>query len=193
MVYEEVVVKYTYWEDYREGPARQWDEVPWNRFRAFLTRDQLKARFGKKKAMLVNLDYEPKGMSESAKTDIPPDLYKKACVHEYWDREKKQTIWIAPGTPDLVLDTVDDPLKLPGVYPNAPPLLANSTNDKRIPVPDYIQYQDQARELDKLTARIDKLTGALKVMGCSAPGTLWTNLRRSGPTASSSTSGRRNG
>src|SRR6185312_2297824 len=43
--------------------------------------------------------------------------------------------------------------------------LANKTNDKRIPVPDFIQYQDQARELDRLTARIDKLQGALKVMG----------------------------
>ena len=53
----------------------------------------------------------------------------------------------------------------PGFFPNPDPLLANKTNDKRIPVPDFIQYQDQARELDKLTARIDKLQGALKVMG----------------------------
>jgi hypothetical protein len=163
--YEEAVAKYVFWEDYREGPARQWDEVPWTRYRAYLNREQLRARFGKKKGDRVNLDYEPKGMTESVKTDIPADLYKKACVHEYWDRDKKQVIWLAPGTPDLILDSVDDPLKLPGFFPNPDPLLANSTNDKRIPVPDYIQYQDQARELDKITSRIDKLTGALQVKG----------------------------
>ncbi len=164
VTYEEAVAKYVFWEDYREGPARQWDEVPWVRYRAYLTRDQLVARFGAK-GKTVQLDYEPKGMTETEKTNIPADLYKKACVHEYWDKDKLQAIWIAPGTPDMVLDKKDDPLRLPGFFPNVPPLLANSTNDKRIPVPDYIQYQDQARELDKVTARIDKLTAALQVKG----------------------------
>lgn len=165
VVYEEVVPKYVFWEDYREGPARQWDEVPWVRFRAYLSRDQLIRRFGKKKGGQVQLDFAPKGMGDSVKTDPPPDLFKKACVHEYWDKDKLQVVWIAPGTPDMVLDQVDDPLHLPGFFPNTNPLLANKTNDKRIPVPDYIQYQDQARELDKITARIDKLAGALQVKG----------------------------
>lgn len=165
VTYEEVLPEYTFWEDYREGPARQWTEVPWVRFRAYLTRDKLVARFGKKKGNMVNLDYEPKGAPESSKTNPPPDMFKKACVHEYWDRERGEVVWIAPGTPDLVLDKLSDPLNLPGFFPNARPLLANKTNDKRIPVPDIVQYQDQARELDKITARIDKLTGALKVCG----------------------------
>ena len=47
-------------------------------------------------------------------------------------------------------------------------MLATTTNDKRVPVPDYTEYQDQARELDTLTARIDKLTKALKVAGAYA-------------------------
>jgi hypothetical protein len=44
-------------------------------------------------------------------------------------------------------------------------VLATTSNDKRVPVPDYTEYQDQARELDILTARIDRLTRALKVSG----------------------------
>ena len=67
----------------------------------------------------------------------------------------KQAIWLAPGTPDMILDEKDDPLELPDFFPNPDPLLANPTNDRRIPVPDYIQYHDQARELDSITARID--------------------------------------
>ena len=165
VTYEEAIAKYVFWEDYREGPARQWNEVPWIRYRAYMTRDELVERFGRRKGKLVELDYTPKGMTESVKNDPPPDLFKKAIIHEYWDKARKQVVWLAPGTPDLMLDEKDDPLELPDFYPSPDPLLANPTNDQRIPVPDYIQYHDQARELDSITARIDRLTRALKVSG----------------------------
>lgn len=164
VVYEEVQPSYVFWEDYREGPARKWPEVPWVRYREYLDRDSLVKRFGKAKGSNVNLDYTPKGTPEE-KADGPADLLKKAVVHEYWDKTKKQVIWLAPGTPDLILDQTDDPLKLIGFFPSPNPCLATTTNDKRIPVPDYIEYQDQARELDTLTARIDNLVKACKVVG----------------------------
>lgn len=166
VVYEEVVLSYVFWEDYREGPARTNREVPWKRYRAYMTRDQLIERFGTK-GRRVNLDFTPKGGDQQNpdKSTTPPDIFKKAIVHEIWDRMKGEVVWLAPGTPDLILDRVDDPLRLPGFFPSPDPLLATTTNDKRIPVPDYIEYQDQARELDTLTARIDTLTRALKVSG----------------------------
>jgi hypothetical protein len=165
VTYEEAKPAYVFWEDYREGPARKWQEVPWIRYRSYLTRDDLVNRFGKKKGNAVNLDFTPKGSGSEEKENPPPDMFKKAVVHEYWDKTKSQAIWLAPGTPDLILDKQDDPLKLPGFFPSPNPCLATTTNDKRIPVPDFIEYQDQARELDKLTARIDVLTQALAVKG----------------------------
>ena len=44
------------------------------------------------------------------------------------------------------------------------PLLATTTTDSRIPVPDYVEYQDQAEELDKLTApeRAEHMLAQLK-------------------------------
>src|SRR6185312_12049550 len=165
VVYEEVRGAYVFWEDYREGPARKWIEVPWVRFRSYMTRDELLARFGKDKGAKVNLDFSPKGGQSTDREDPPPDMFKKAVIYEFWDKVKQKVIWLAPGTPDLVLDEVDDPLKLPGFYPNPNPCFASMTNDKRVPVPDYIEYQDQARELDNLTARIDILTKAMKVTG----------------------------
>jgi hypothetical protein len=163
--YEEAVCSYVFWEDYRESPARSWREVTWVRYRAYMTRDQLIARFRKKKAAQVNLDYAPRGSADNEKEKPPPDLFKKAVVHEVWDKEKKRVVWYAPGTPDLILDQMDDPLRLPDFFPSPDPLLATTTTDRRIPVPDYVEYQDQARELDTLTSRIDRLTRALKVSG----------------------------
>ena len=165
VVYEEVVAEYVFYEDYAEGPARMWKQVPWVRFRAYMTRDELIERFGKKKAKLVNLDHAPKGMDDKQDKAPPPDIFKKARIHEYWDREKKRVIWLAPGTPDLILDDVPDPMGLPGFFPNPDPLLATTTTDTRIPVPDLVLYQDQAQELDTLTSRIDTLTRAMKVSG----------------------------
>jgi hypothetical protein len=165
VTYEEAKASYVFWQDYREGPARKWVEVPWVRYRSHLTRDELVKRFGKTKANKVTLDFTPKGGEDKEGEKAPPDMLKKAVIHEYWDKVKKQAVWLAPGTPDLILDKQDDPLSLPGFFPNPDPCFATMTNDKRIPVPDYIEYQDQARELDNLTARIDVLTKALKLVG----------------------------
>lgn len=170
VVYEEVIPKYIFWEDYREGPARINSEVPWKRYRSYMDRDELVKRFGKK-GKIVNLDFTPRGAQEGARQDreeVPPDLFKKAEVWEIWDKSKRQVIWLAPNTPDVILDQLDDPLKLPGFYPSPSPLLATTTTSKRVPVPDYVEYQDQAQELDVLTGRIDKLTRALKVSGVYA-------------------------
>jgi hypothetical protein len=167
--YEEVIASYVFWEDYREGAARKWREVPWVRYRSYLTREELIERFGKEKGGKVNLDYSPKGYGSETTKDVPPlDIYKKAIVHEVWDKIKLEAVWYAPGTPDLILDTRADPLKLPDFFPNPDPLRSTTTNDKRTPVADYSEYQDQARELDTLTARIDRLTRALKVSGVYA-------------------------
>lgn len=167
---EQVTCKYVFWKDYREGPARMWDEVPWIRFRVYMTRDELKARFGASKAMKVTLDFTPPGSTDPKgdQSKPPPDIFKQAEVYEFWCKLTRRVVWVAPGTPDLVLDEVDDPLGLPDFFPTPDPLLATTTNDKRVPVPDYCEYQDQADELDVLTARIDKLTRALKVAGVYA-------------------------
>jgi hypothetical protein len=165
VTYEEVKPAYVFWEDYREGPARKWSEVPWVRYRSYLTRDELVKRFGKKKGNAVTLDFSPKGSASNDKDNAPPDMFKKAAVYEFWDKVKKQVVWLAPGTPDLILDKKDDPLRATGFFPSPNPCFATTTNDNRIPVPDYVEYQDQARELDNLTARIDVLTKALKVTG----------------------------
>ena len=162
---EEVIVSYVFWEDYAEAPARTWQEVDWVRYRSYMNRQELIERFGRAKGKKVNLDIGGKSASEAHKDKPPPDIYKKAEVREYWDRTKKRVIWLAPETPDLILDERDDPLGLHGFFPSPDPLRGTTTNDKRVPVADFLEYQDQALELDRLTARIDKLTQALKVSG----------------------------
>lgn len=163
VVWEEARVKYVAWEDYCEGPARQWDEVPWVRYASYMTRAELVARFGKK-GKKVNLDFTPRGSAER-EDSVPPDAYKKAKVFETWDKAKREVVWWAPSTPEIILDRVEDPLKLRDFFPQPEPLLATTTTDKRIPVADYDEYRDQAKQIDRLSERIERLERALKVSG----------------------------
>ena len=63
------------------------------------------------------------------------------------------------------MDERSDPLRLENFFPCPKPLLTNLANDSLIPTPDYVEYQDQAAELDSLTQRIANITKALKVAG----------------------------
>jgi hypothetical protein len=164
---ERAPVRYVFWEDYRETPARFEKEIWWKAYRSYMTRQELVDRFGSGIGKDVTLDYSPKGIGSSDLEGPLGDAFKKAQVWEVWDCKKKSVTWIATSH-DKPLDEQDDPLELPGFFPSPPCLRATATNNKRVPVPDYYEYQDQAGELDTLTARIDRLTRALKVAGVYA-------------------------
>lgn len=167
VVWEEVAVDYKFWEDVKFLPARTWRECNGVMARSFLTRDELKARFGNDIGNAVELDFTPTGLDEKP-GEQPADTFKKAVIWEIWDKVKREVLWIAKGYPNGPLDTKDDPLELNDFFPCPRPLVATSTNDKLTPIADFYEYQDQAQQIDLLTTRIDRLTRALKVAGVYA-------------------------
>ena len=64
-----------------------------------------------------------------------------------------------------ILEERKDPLLLKDFFPCPRPLLANVINNSVLPVPDYVEYQDQALQLDDFTNRIGMLSQAIKVAG----------------------------
>ena len=166
VVYEEARCEYVYWKDFRWGKARRWSEVPWVAFRSYNKKSEVKSRFGEEIAEKVKLTHVPEGMSES---DLPEETYKKAEIWEIWDKEGKKVVWVSPGC-DEILEESDPPLSLSGFFPCPKPLSAGHTSGNMIPVPDYEQYRDQAKELDEITGRISTLTKALRVVGVYAAG-----------------------
>lgn len=164
---ETVEVEYVDWTDFGHAVARQWDEVSAVWRRVYLTRDQIVQRFGDEVGSAVDLDHTPSDVA-GRKADAggpPADQFRKAGVYEVWDRDTRRVIWVAKGYKTGPLDVRDDPLRLHGFFPCPPPLYATMTTDTLIPVPDFAEYQDQARELDELTARIDHLQDALRLRG----------------------------
>jgi hypothetical protein len=158
--WEEVIPDHVHWRDFGTNPARNWAEVRYVWRRAYLTREECVARFpqcGKD----IPLDWAEKTDGVTQKDD----QFAKAAIYEIWDRPSRKAIWISKSYPHAPLDERDDPLGLKDFFPCPRPLLGTCGPDSTIPVPDYVYYQTQAEEINDLTARIDKLTDALKVRG----------------------------
>lgn len=164
--YERVIFDYVFWRDFLWGPARCWAEVPWVAKRCWLDKSEATEAFGEEIAKKMTFG-DPKSR-EFANAHEPMQLgkSKKAEVWEIWNKANRCVYFISPDTPDLVLKTEeDDPLKLEGFWPCAEPLFATQTNETLVPVPDYVEYQDQAAELDTLTQRIAVVTTAIRANG----------------------------
>jgi hypothetical protein len=159
--YECAPLDYVHWRDFGHSVARTWEEVTKVWRRVYMTRQACIERFGEEGAQ-IPLDSIPEEMKKDSNTDSAD--YARALVYEGWDKERKEAVWISK-TLKRFLDQKPDPLKLEGFFPCPKPLYATLTNESLIPTPDYTLYQDQARELDTLSDRIDGLVQALQVRG----------------------------
>jgi hypothetical protein len=158
---ESVVIDYVHWEDFGHNVARTWQEVRAVWRKVAMSRKEIKERFGDDVAQAVPMDGKEAGKDSDAEDKAQ---FTKATIYELWDRVTKKAYWLHKDM-DKFLDVRDDPLRLSGFYPCPRPVYSTVANDSLIPTPDFLLYQDQAIELDTLTARIDALTKALKVVG----------------------------
>ena len=151
-------------EDFLTNPARTWAEVRWVARRVLMTKDDGKDRFG---PMFedVPLSWHPTDLSEQDRLEPINQIFARAEVWEIWDKPSRCAIWLAKDFSEKLLDKRDDPLHLPEFFPCPRPLSATLTTESLIPVPDYKEYQDQALEIDTLTARIFAIAKAIKVTG----------------------------
>jgi hypothetical protein len=166
---EMVCTDYVHWEDFLANPARTCDELRWKGKRAFLTRNELVARFRGKgltdqELKEVPLNYAPKDWDKANDKSSLDEMFKKAEIWELWNKDDRKVYFISEHY-NKPLEVADDPLQLECFWPSPDPLLATIANDSIVPTPDYVEYQDQALELDSLTARIAALTKAIKAAG----------------------------
>jgi len=159
--YECCPVDYVHWRDFGHTVARTWEEVTAVWRRVYMNRPALVERFGEELGYKIPLDTKPDDLKQSYKSD---DGVYEALIYEIWDKETGKVLWISKSL-GKILDERDDPLGLENFWPCPKPLYATLTTDSLEPIPDFVIYQDQARELDVLCDRIDGLINALKVRG----------------------------
>jgi len=149
------------WNQFRWEPQQHWGNVTWVAFDHWLTADQISDKWG------VDLNKTGIGGNGGVKTPNKPDsnMYKEQfCVHEIWDKDKKQRIFICEEL-DKELESEDDPLGLKDFFPCPKPMLLNVKDDDLVPSPDYKYCAPLFKECTRLTDRIMSLTRQIKDVG----------------------------
>lgn len=162
-VFAEIEVDHVAFNDFGFTPCREWSEVWYVFRRVFMDRQALIARFGSKIGKVVTLDWSAK--DDPSVDDEAKEKKRKAAIYEVWDKRTGNVLWFSKSYPTSPLDTRADWLGLTGFFPCPRPAMGTTPQDRYIPVPDYVYYQDQAEEVDELTAKIGRMTDAIGVRG----------------------------
>jgi hypothetical protein len=157
---------YVFFKDFRCSYGRVWADVWWVARRHHYTRDDLK-RYFPQHADKVPLNARIEGAPDTDK-DADDDTFKRACVWEIWDKTKRQRCYVAEGYQYLLQPPDDDPYKLERFFPCQEPLYAIKTTSSLTPSPEFLQYKDQANELDEIASRLYNLVEACKRRGVYA-------------------------
>lgn len=164
---ETVCFDYVHWRDLIYPRCRRWADLPWLARAVWMDYERVEERFGRDLAKAIKAK---SGMAPISASTIPDpaaagrdrDL---CCIYEIWSKVKQRVYWVAKDYGESVLDEGPPMYQLQGFYPCPRPAFATLLTDSLIPQPDYVYYQDQAEEINRLTARMDALLDALKLVG----------------------------
>lgn len=158
------------WDRFLHGYAKKWKDVPWVAREHFMDKDEVEKNFGAAIAARVEFaalqenSTGDEGNSNRDKAGMAN--VKVAPVYEIWDKATRKVYFVSPNfKDDFLKPPVDDPLGLSGFFPCPKPLTFVQKITTLTPVPLYAMYEEQAKELNKVTVRINKLIAALKVRG----------------------------
>jgi len=165
LAWEQVIAEHVQWDDYREGPGKTWDEIPWLGYKHRMTREELVQKFGEEIGNAVTMDASADEEVTKHRDEVIREIFKTAVVWEIWDKDTRKVIFVSSGYRVGLLNEIDDPLNLIGFFPSPRPLRAirDSSSNCPIPLPDY--YRQQEEELNKITNRIGRLINGLKLRG----------------------------
>lgn len=158
------------WDRWVHGYARKWRKVPWVAFEHDVTVEEATRLFGAAKANKLKFVDVDKAVSDreddaNESQDKTDEDRKIAKVWEVWIREGKKIKFVSPNYQDDFLKEDDDSLGLTGFFPMPKPLQFLRKSNDLSPTPLYSLYENQAKELNRVTMRINRVVEAVKVRG----------------------------
>lgn len=159
---ERVCVEHKDRRDFLHEPARKWAEVGWVAAASYLTKAEMRKRFGKASGdIYLAAEYT---VQRRERENGASDERARAKVWEIWSKDDDRVYWVAQGCEKL-LDEGKPHLRLEGFFPCPRPAYATLQRGSLVPVPDMVYYRDQLEEINTTTARIHALADAIKVRG----------------------------
>jgi hypothetical protein len=141
--------------------GNKWGKLPWIAFRQELTREEFFTQLGIPAEERQNLTAddpteEPEGQSKTL---------EKTLVYECWERGTKTVHYLCEDWKGVLVKSEADPMQLHGFFPTPGLLQMTHKPGRLLPTPLYQYYRNQAEELNRVTARLNKVLSAIKVRG----------------------------
>ena len=152
---ERVCFEAVSWRDYRHGPAKRWEDRPWEAYRHAIPMEDLETFADN---AITTAQTLPEDKLERGDTD------NDVVVWEVWDRKAGKVRFIEQDT-GKQLKIVGDPLGLTKFFPCATPMQPIEVTGRLMPVNPYSVYRKLADELDTTTRRIAAITNQMRVRG----------------------------
>ena len=159
------------WNRVWYGYAKKWKDVPWVAYEQYVDHGEAARLFGEQVANALAYSTSKTEAAGDRKADTREEQHqgeRKLCrIYQIWDRENGRKIrYVSEAYRDGYLrDEIDDPLQLTGFYNCPRPLSFVLKTHSLIPTPLYNEYREQAKELNDLTKRIQKIVTAIKARG----------------------------
>jgi hypothetical protein len=168
--YETICFESLKWDRWIHGYAKKWNRVPWVAKEHDVTVEEAEQLFGKAAAAKLTFNDEQRSEDRADDSDQEEDSKtneqrKVAKVWELWIKDTKRVVFVSPNYAEDFLKEDDDPLQLTGFFPMPKPLRFLRKANNLEPTPLYSLYENQARELNRLTVRINKVAEAIKIRG----------------------------
>jgi hypothetical protein len=158
------------WRDFRQGPAKRWQDVPWVAFKHLIPEETIK-EWSKDEGVKAQLRALP-----PATSDGEEDTSSDTAVWEVWCKSSK-TVKFIRESDGVIFKTVKDPLGLTAFFPCARPIQPIERIGDLCPVCPYSIYEELAEELDLVTRRIRKIIAGIKVRGGAAAGDMIKGIK----------------
>jgi hypothetical protein len=171
VVDERTELEHVQWDTFRHGAAKRWRDVPWVGFEHEFSKDQATQAFGADIADALTYTQvehaDEAGKSADASDDVRSQ-FKVVKVYEIWDKNTRRVLFIAPSYKDAPCAEIDDPLQMEGFLPMPRPVYTINNTRSLVPRARYAMYEKKAQQLEKISARVDKIVNALRVRGMYA-------------------------
>lgn len=167
--WEQVCTDSRSWNKVYFGYAKKWSKVPWIAYEDYLDEEECEKMFGTDVAgNILFTEGEEDDDDENKKSKIEDNKgsRKTALVYQIWDRLGGNKIrYISPAYNDGYLKVDEDHLQLTGFFNCPRPIQFIKKSNDLLPVAMYKLYENQAKELNTLTIRIQSITKAIKARG----------------------------
>lgn len=150
------------WDRVYLGYAKKWSQVPWVAFEDYLSEEEATELFGKEKTK--EIQFTENEDEEETDDKGEKSTNKTTQIYQIWDKSDKKVKWISPQY-DGYLKEQDDPLGINGFFPMPKPLMLHKKSNDMTPTALYTLYENQAKELNRITTRLNAIIEAIKFRG----------------------------